>query len=97
MNNKIIIIAEAGVNHNGKIGNAKKLIKMAADAGADFVKFQVFKTENQVTRNAPKAKYQILNTKNKENQYEMIKKYELSNEQFKVLFKYCKKKIRHKI
>jgi N,N'-diacetyllegionaminate synthase len=92
MNNKIIIIAEAGVNHNGKIGNAKKLIKMAADAGADFVKFQVFKTENQVTRNAPKAKYQILNTKNKENQYEMIKKYELSNEQFKVLFKYCKKK-----
>ena len=91
MKNKIVIIAEAGVNHNGKIGNAKKLIKVAADAGADYVKFQIFKTENQVTRTAPKAKYQILNTKNKENQYEMIKKYEFSNEQFNILFKYCKK------
>ena len=65
---------------------------MAADSGADYVKFQMFKTENQVTRNAPKAKYQILNTKNQENQYEMIKKYEFNNAQFKILFKYCKKK-----
>ena len=92
MKNKITIIAEAGVNHNGKISNAKKLIKMAANAGADYVKFQIFKTENQVTRTASKAKYQILNTKNQENQYEMIKKYEFNNTQFKILFKYCKKK-----
>ncbi len=91
MRNKITIIAEAGVNHNGKIINAKKLIKVAAKAGADYVKFQIFKTENQVTKKAPKAKYQILNTKNKENQYEMIKKYELNNSQLKILFKYSKK------
>ena len=50
MRNKITIIAEAGVNHNGKIINAKKLIKVAAKAGADYVKFQIFKTENQVTK-----------------------------------------------
>jgi len=91
MPKKIIIIAEAGVNHNGKIEYAKKLIKIASKAGADYVKFQIYKADNQVIRNAPMAKYQIKNTKNKQSQYQMIKKYEFSKNQFKILFNYCKK------
>ena len=88
---KVIIIAEAGVNHNGKIHYAKKLIKVASKAGADFVKFQFYNTDNLVIKNAFKAPYQIKNTKNKQNQYEMLKKYEFNFQQFKILFKYCKK------
>ena len=88
---KIIIIAEAGVNHNGKIHYAKKLIKAASRAGADFVKFQFYNTDNQVIKNASKAGYQIKNTQKKENQYEMLRKYEFNFQQFKILFKYCKK------
>ena len=91
MSKKVTIIAEAGINHNGKIEYAKKLIKVAANAGADYVKFQFYKADNQVTKYAPKAKYQIKNTKNKQNQYEMIKKCEFSVRQFKILFNYCKK------
>jgi len=72
------IVAEAGVNHNGKIRLAKQLIDAAKDAGADAVKFQSFKAENVVTRKAPKAKYQKETTDTKESQYEMIKKLELS-------------------
>ena len=71
------IIAEAGVNHNGRIGLGKKLIDVAKGAGADAVKFQSFKTENMVTRKAPKADYQKGTTGTRESQYEMIKKLEL--------------------
>ena len=78
MNNKsTIIIAEAGVNHNGSIELAKKLIDVAAEAGADFVKFQTFKAENLVTQTADKAEYQKEMTNGNETQFEMIKKLEL--------------------
>jgi len=79
------IIAEAGVNHNGDIGLAKKLISAAKDAGADAVKFQTFKAENVVTKDAKKAKYQEENTDTRESQYEMIRKLELSEDDFKEL------------
>ena len=62
-NNPCFIIAEAGVNHNGSLEAAKKLIDAAKEAGVDAVKFQTFKTENIVTRNAPMASYQKNNTK----------------------------------
>jgi len=74
------IIAEAGVNHNGDVNLAKKLIDVARVAGADVVKFQTFKTENVVTENAEKAPYQKESTGAGESQYDMIKKLELSEE-----------------
>lgn len=93
MKNKVIIIAEAGVNHNGDITNAFKLIDAAVDAGVDYVKFQTFKSENLVSRYAVKAEYQIENTKNvSETQLEMLKKLELSYENHQLLIDYCKKK-----
>ena len=70
----MIIIAEAGVNHNGSIKLAKKLISVAADAKADYVKFQTYKTEANVTKNAEKAEYQKLHTDQNETQFDMIKK-----------------------
>lgn len=85
----VFIIAEAGVNHNGDINLAKRLIIEAKNAGADAVKFQVFKTENLVTFNASKADYQKKNTDNEENQYQMLKKLELSFDQFIELYKFC--------
>ena len=72
MKNKVFIIAEAGVNHNNKINLAYKLVDAAKKSGADAVKFQVFKTENYVSKKAPLAKYQQKNSKNK-TQFEMIK------------------------
>jgi N,N'-diacetyllegionaminate synthase len=89
---KTIIIAEAGVNHNGKLEIAKKLIDVAASAGADYIKFQTFKTENLVTKTASKAVYQINNSKSSESQYEMLKKLELDDEKHKELIQYCNKK-----
>ncbi|MFJ7699417.1 N-acetylneuraminate synthase [Lysinibacillus fusiformis] len=86
----VIIIAEAGVNHNGSVDIAKKLIKEAAKAGADYVKFQTFKAEKLVAKNAPKAHYQNLTTDNHESQYDMIKKLELNIEMHKELIKCCK-------
>lgn len=83
------IIAEAGVNHNGSIDIAKKLAKMAKEAGCDCIKFQVFNAEKLVTRTASKAKYQIENTRNNDTQFEMLKKLELREEQFVDLKKYC--------
>lgn len=74
----VFIIAEAGVNHNGKLEQAKKLIKEAAIAGVDCVKFQTFKAERVVTRNAPKAKYQLGTTDNAESQFDMLKALELN-------------------
>lgn len=88
---KVLIIAEAGVNHNGNITMAKQLIDAAADAGADYVKFQTFKTENLVSAVAKKAEYQTQNT-NSDSQFEMLKKLELSVEQHHELIAYCKQK-----
>ena len=89
----IFIIAEAGVNHNGSIDLAKKLIDAAVDAKVDAVKFQTFKTENLVCKDAKKAKYQKENTdKENESQYEMIKKLELDIESHKELISYCREK-----
>ena len=70
---KTTIIAEAGVNHNGKLATAKKLIKKAAEAGADYVKFQVYITENLVTKKAKKAKYQKINSKKKRTNLKCLK------------------------
>jgi N-acetylneuraminate synthase len=89
---KIFIIAEAGVNHNGDISIARKLIDAAANAGADAVKFQTFKAEKLVNKSASKAKYQIKNTGENESQFEMLKKLELSYTSFKELFNYANKK-----
>ena len=90
--NKVTIIAEAGVNHNGSIRIAKKLIDIASDAGSDIIKFQTYKTENLITKNAPKAKYQKKTTNIKETQFEMLKKLELNEKQHEVLIEYCSKK-----
>lgn len=91
--NKVLIIAEAGVNHNGSLENAFKLIDAAVDAGVDYVKFQTFKSENLVSKSAKKADYQIQNTGNStDSQYEMLKKLELSHESHELLIDYCKQK-----
>lgn len=93
MNEKVIIIAEAGVNHNGDIKAAKKLIDVAAAAGADFVKFQTFKTELSVSKKAKKAEYQVQNTGDAiETQYDMVKKLELSQEVHHELMAHCEAK-----
>lgn len=86
---KTIIIAEAGVNHNGDIDLAKKLIDVAADAGVDYVKFQTFKASKIVTKQAKKADYQSDNTKNSGTQYDMLKKLELDEKSHHILIKYC--------
>ncbi len=89
---KVFIIAEAGVNHNGDIKKAKRLIDVAAGAGADAVKFQTFKAENLVCKNAKKAKYQLETTDRSETQYEMLKKLELTEPMHKELMEYSTKK-----
>jgi len=88
----VFIIAEAGVNHNGSIELAKKLIDVAVDAGADAVKFQTFKTENLVSKNAQKAEYQKETTDATESQFDMIKKLELDINTHYELIAYCKSK-----
>ena len=80
------VIAEIGVNHDGKLSKAKKLIKFSKLSGADYVKFQLYKTENLVITNSSTASYQ---KKISNNQYELLKKYELSLKKFKILFRYC--------
>jgi N,N'-diacetyllegionaminate synthase len=90
MNNKVIIIAEAGVNHNGDYDNAKKLIQAASNAGADYVKFQTFKADKLVSKDAKKADYQIANTKQGgDTQYEMLKKLEIPEAWHYYLIKYA--------
>ena len=89
--NKVIIIAEAGVNHNGSLTKAKKLIDIASKAGADFVKFQTYKTEEMTTKNAIKTPYQK-KFSNEKSQFKMLKDYELSESNFIFLRKYCVKK-----
>ena len=88
---KTIIIAEAGVNHNGSIGLAKELIDVASECGADFVKFQTFKAENLAIKNLSKAEYQKGKTNLNESQFEMLKKLELDVKDHQQLIKYCKK------
>jgi len=90
--NKVFIIAEAGVNHNGSIDLAKKLIDAAATSGADAVKFQTFKAVNLVSQNAPKADYQKKVTSSRESQFDMLKKLELDAVTHKELINYCKEK-----
>tara|TARA_B100000989_G_scaffold289205_1_gene260751 strand:- start:753 stop:1748 length:996 start_codon:yes stop_codon:yes gene_type:complete len=90
--NKTIFIAEAGVNHNGKLSIAKKLVDIAKKAKADFVKFQIYKTENLVTKKSPLAEYQKKNIGKNTSQYSMLKSLELSVEQHSYLINYCKKK-----
>ncbi|MCD6472937.1 N-acetylneuraminate synthase [Candidatus Aerophobetes bacterium] len=89
---KCFIIAEAGVNHNGSLELAYKLVDVAVKAGVDAVKFQTFKTENVVSKNAEKADYQKKTMGTGESQFEMIKKLELPFEDFKKIKKYCDKK-----
>ena len=89
---RTFIIAEAGVNHNGDIEIAKKMIDAASAAGADAVKFQTFKAERIVSINAPKAEYQIENTNNTESQYQMLKKLEIDKETHLELMEYCREK-----
>ncbi len=90
-NKKTIIIAEAGINHNGSLNQAKELIDVASESGADYVKFQTFNTEDLVTKHAKKAEYQIKNTEGFENQFKMLKKLELKKKDHFELIEYCKK------
>jgi N,N'-diacetyllegionaminate synthase len=89
---KVIIIAEAGVNHNGSIELAKQLVDKAAETGADYVKFQTFIAEKIISRHAPKATYQIENTQSTESQLDMVKKLELSEKDHWLLQEYCLQK-----
>lgn len=92
MTNRTYIIAEAGVNHNGSIDIAKKLIDVAVEAGANAVKFQTFNAKNLVSKSAPKAQYQNKNTDASESQYEMLKKLELNKDMHRELIDYCLKR-----
>ncbi len=89
---KTIVIAEAGVNHNGNLLLAKKLIDVASRCGATIIKFQKFKAEDIVTTKAKLAKYQKKNTLNEKSQFDLLKKLELSDQDFKDLYRYSKKR-----
>jgi len=90
INRPAFIIAEAGVNHNGDLATAKKLILAAKQAGADCVKFQTFKAEQVVTTHAPKASYQLNTTDPRESQLAMLKKLELKADDYQELISLCK-------
>jgi N,N'-diacetyllegionaminate synthase len=87
---KTLIIAEAGVNHNGDINLARKLVDVAAEAGADWVKFQTFSADRLVTKNAEKAEYQNQVFDSDESQHAMIRKLELTRDMHEVLIAHCK-------
>ena len=89
MTQRTLIIAEAGVNHNGDIGLAKKLIDVAAEVGADLVKFQTFNANRLVTHAAKKADYQTKNTDGNESQHEMLRRLELTPEMHNKLIAHC--------
>ena len=91
--NHVVIIAEAGVNHNGSVELAKQLVDKAAEAGVDYIKFQTFKSEKLVSRSAKQAEYQQRNIgKADDGQLAMLKKLELTEEDHHVLIEYCKEK-----
>lgn len=93
MKKHTVIIAEAGVNHNGSFENALKLVDAAVDAGVDYVKFQTFKAEALVSKDAKKAEYQVQNTGNaSDTQLQMLKKLELSAKDHEELIRYCQSK-----
>tara|TARA_B110000285_G_scaffold131740_1_gene147854 strand:+ start:5859 stop:6881 length:1023 start_codon:yes stop_codon:yes gene_type:complete len=92
LKNKVIIIAEAGVNHNGDLDKALQLIDAAAFSGVDYVKFQTFKAKNLVQKSAKKAEYQTANTKDGDSQYEMLRKLEIPKEWYKILIERSKEK-----
>ena len=88
--NQVLIIAEAGVNHNGSLETAKQLVDVASEAGADIVKFQTFSADRLVTISANKAEYQNQTTDASESQHAMIRKLELSREMHEDIIAYCK-------
>jgi N,N'-diacetyllegionaminate synthase len=89
---RTLIIAEAGVNHNGDITQAKRLVDIATECGADLVKFQMFDANNLATKNAPKADYQIYATNSSESQQTMLSKLALTEDMIKELFAYSEGK-----
>ncbi len=91
MKSKVKIIAEVGVNHDGNLQKAKKLIKICKNIGADFIKFQSFKTDSLVTINSKKSKYQLKKNSKNNSLYKMLKKVELSYKDTIKLFEYAKK------
>lgn len=91
-NHPVFIIAEGGVNHNGDMKIAKKLVDIAKNSGADAIKFQTYKTNNLVTKSAKLTDYQLQNIKENKSQYTMLRDLELSNIDFRILKKYCDQK-----
>ena len=88
----VFIIAEAGVNHNGEVGLAKRLIDVAAESGADAVKFQTFRADRLVSPKAPKAEYQLQTTNPNESQSDMLQRLALSPEVHRELRNYCRER-----
>ena len=89
-NKKTLIIAEAGVNHNGSIVMAKKLVDAACRIGVDIIKFQIYRTDQLIIKKTPMANYQKINLDIAKTQYAMLKDYELSEKNFKTIIDYCK-------
>ena len=92
MADRTFVIAEAGVNHNGSLELALRLIDVAAEAGADAVKFQTFKAENVATASAIKAEYQLANTQRSESQLDMLRRLELPAAGFQALSRHCRQR-----